>query len=329
MSGELHLELPFAYSAADREFIYELASTFLLHILYVRSVIPLPFVQLGEECRRISSLAKISSAQKRLLKAVHDTGEVLASLREAFQHLDVQTITVLLGSSAISAKEVFHLHFISGGSLLANTGAKQLNMARRRVVQKLIEHQCNIDYPAPTRPNFYVAIKVAENEVIAGGGSVGSGGISGSGGNSAHALGSAYQQAGVEAETAWMAPAAQPLVGQTSEVASLFMYFRYRDPFKVRVRRRGPPVVHLAVTSADAVAPLLDSGSGSTNASGNSSPGTKDSPQEPIDALHTTYAGAGAGATATTAAPAGANSVVAGSGSKWLVQKRGIKAIKT
>ncbi|KAJ1389786.1 hypothetical protein B484DRAFT_459650 [Ochromonadaceae sp. CCMP2298] len=328
MSGELHLELPFAYSAADREFIYELASTFLLHILYVRSVIPLPFVQLGEECRRISSLAKVSSAQKRFLKAVHDTGEVLASLREAFQHLDVQTITVLLGPSAISAKEVFHLHFISGGSLLANTGAKQLNMARRRVVQKLIEHQCNVDNRAPTRPKFYVAINVAENEVIAGGGSVGIGGIGGiggSGGNSAHALGNAYQQAGVEAETAWIAPAAQPLVGQTSEVASLFKYFSYRDPFKVRVRKRGPPVVHLAVTSADAVAPLLDSGSGSTNASGNSSTGTEDNPQEPIDAVHTAYAGAGAGATA----PAGANVVVAGSGSKWLVQKRGIKAIKT
>jgi hypothetical protein len=356
MSSDLRLDLPFVYSAADREFVYETASSFLLHILYVRSVIPMPFMQLAEESSRISSLAKISSVQRKLLKAVHDTGEVLASLRDAAQHLDVQTVTLLLGPSAISAKEVYHLHFIKGQGSPARTGVKQLNFAKRRVVQKLIEYNCNVDYPAPTRPNFYVAINVAEVSA------------DDSAHTHTHSISGNTQQAGVSVEGGADGTGVDPasslsyLVSQTQTELTLFKHFSYRDPFKVRVRKRGPPVVHLRVTSADAVciaavsiapiAPIapttpslaLDTShsSGSTNVSGASgasdTPSTGNSPLEP-DSVRTAAAAAAAGAgggggggggAAAAGETASANGGVAvAGGSKWLVQKKGIKAIRT
>ncbi|XP_071491807.1 MAD2L1-binding protein-like [Diadema antillarum] len=86
----------------------------LKYILYHREQIPLPFDQLYFQYQRpevCSSGNKKSLFKKRMCQVMKDFQEVFDNVDTLFQDTDVSDLIILLGSTWINPKEVFHIRF--------------------------------------------------------------------------------------------------------------------------------------------------------------------------------------------------------------------------
>ena len=146
--------------------VYELASAFVLHVLYVRGILPEPFEglhqkMLAEEEDTPSQALKYSDRKKR--KSIQDVVDSLAVIRSVSEGVGIEKVAVLLGPSANNPKEVytveFHSHVSDNDNILS---AKQINQAKRHLIHKLIEHQSTEDCPPPSKANVFFAVKPAD-----------------------------------------------------------------------------------------------------------------------------------------------------------------------
>lgn len=147
-------------------FVYELISAFVLHVLYVRGILPEPCEGLhramqAEEAETPTEALKYADRKKR--KSIHDVVEALGVIRSVAEGIGIERVAVLLGPSANNPKETYSVEFRSQ-SLHGDSGlsAKQLNQAKRHLIHKLIEHQSTEDCPPPTNANVFFAVKLAD-----------------------------------------------------------------------------------------------------------------------------------------------------------------------
>ena len=149
--------------------IHELISSFILHIMYVRSHLPLPFAELSKQEVPLKSALKMTSADRKKLKTILAIKAMISSLQSAVRNHDVITAAILLGPSANNPKEVYFLHFetdlkseqeSSGDHTGKSVTERQISGVKRQLIHKLIEHHCNQDYSTPTRANVFLALQV-------------------------------------------------------------------------------------------------------------------------------------------------------------------------
>lgn len=161
------LVLPFDFPCKG-DFVYDLLSAFVLHVLYVRGVLPEPFeglhqIMLAEEAGTSADALKYSDRKRR--KSIHDIMETLAVIRSLANGVGIERVAVLLGPSANNPKETYivdfdHQPLNSVGNIVST---KQVSQAKRHLIHKLIEHQSTEDSPPPTKANVFFAIKLAES----------------------------------------------------------------------------------------------------------------------------------------------------------------------
>lgn len=156
----------------DNELTKELISCFLLHIIYVRSLIPQGYSDIQKEVDILKVATKLSMSEKKMLKSISYIEEVLLYLNYITKSFSISTFSILMGPSPNNAKEIYNLHFrpattTAAINIIVNsndqgklTTNRQIFKAKRSLIQKLIEHKCNVTFSTTYKTCVFVALRV-------------------------------------------------------------------------------------------------------------------------------------------------------------------------
>lgn len=165
-TASVRIVLPFNYVGRN-EFQYEVISAFVQHILYARTLLPVPLNDFRQDVFRLTTATKISSNDRKKVKTLAQIEEVLSGLLAAVQVFDVATVAILLGPSANNPKEVYQLRFEFSPNYpevsAVDLTDRHVNHAKRNLIHKLIEYQATDDTAPISRQNMFVAFQINED----------------------------------------------------------------------------------------------------------------------------------------------------------------------
>lgn len=159
----LTLSFPFSNKSS---LVYELAETFILHILYARNVLPESYEVLRREfAASVSTKETLKYTERKKHKTIENIGEMLHHMRLLVSSFDVERVAVLLGPSVNNPKETYTVDFYpqNTGALGEVCSTKQTNQAKRHLVHKMIEHQSTEECAPSQKTNVFLALQLSED----------------------------------------------------------------------------------------------------------------------------------------------------------------------
>lgn len=149
--------------------VYELISSFVLHVLYARGVLPEPFEGLHSELLADGAQQpeKLKYSDRKKRKSVEDIVEMLDAIRLISGDFCIERVAVLLGPSANNPKETYTIDIcpLESSSQEDSLSTRQVNQSKRHLIHKLIEHQATEECPPSSRANAFLAIQIAEGSI--------------------------------------------------------------------------------------------------------------------------------------------------------------------
>ena len=253
-SPVVDLNLSFNFDGRN-DLLYHLLESFTLHILYIRSVFPQPFVDLLKHEKELLQATKLSSPQRKKLKIIHDVKCVLSCLKFAVKNFTVKTAALLLGPSANNPKETYNLHFVASNT---NTGSntapmlseKHFNVAKRHLIHRLIEYNCNeTSTTTPTRASVFIALNVVvDNSSLAMPSRI-----------NPHSMHVACHvpsfMHALEISAGGGAPPLDTSVEDDADEVDIFQFFSFKDSFKQREDKVVPVKIQVQTIAAATEAP--------------------------------------------------------------------------
>jgi hypothetical protein len=147
---------------------FELSMAFIMHVMYVRAVIPQPFSEIVDSIDDLLATPKLSSGDRQKLKAINEIQALLSSLHSLTQIDYVKAVSVLLGPSPNNPKEVYTLEFepsdiveVTGTETLSD---REINLAKRHVIRSLIQNSCNSSVAPSPRTNIFIVVQTQGND---------------------------------------------------------------------------------------------------------------------------------------------------------------------
>lgn len=143
----------------------ELSWTVVTFVLYMRGVIPLPYEQCVVSVQTADEGKRLCARDRKLMKLLGQLRELREAVRDCATIAAFNKFTILLGPSSNNPLEQYTVEFVWAApdadhaeTVLAE---KQVNLAKRRVVQKLIEFQAGCDVRQLPRANVFLAISIS------------------------------------------------------------------------------------------------------------------------------------------------------------------------
>lgn len=163
----LKIVLPFNYVGRN-EFQFEVISSFVQHVLYARTLLPMPLNSFRQDVYGLATASKITSSDRKRIKSLDQIESTLSGLLAAVQVFNVVTVAILLGPSANNPKEVYQLHFQFSPDYEATSKSilteRHSNHAKRTMIHKLIEFHASDDTPPSSRQNMFIAFQVVAED---------------------------------------------------------------------------------------------------------------------------------------------------------------------
>ena len=162
----VEVHLPFTNAALSLGTIRgEVAVAFISYILYTRGILHEPHELLSTKLRPTNLQGRLSNVDRIEEKLYLQLTSMLSGVQTCFEKYSVIRLCILIGPSINNPKEVFTLQYcgVNYFEEIENTEgiAKKISLAKRRLVQKLIEFYSNQSLDSLSRTNAFFAINLA------------------------------------------------------------------------------------------------------------------------------------------------------------------------
>ncbi len=219
--------------------VSSLTSSFILHIAYMRGLIPMPFVTIQKEVNSTLSqnVKKLSSTEKKLVVFVNQMISLLNSLETIARCHIIHDVYLLLGPSANNVKESYALHFDGSGvtcdEYRAEISPRAVDRYKRQLLHKLMEHHCNDNSKLLPRTNIFIALNICKSPFR----------------SIPMPTSSSIEDGSVMEEEIVTDKELEEVALMTRAKQALAESYVYKETFKVKERKKGRPQLHVSVTA--------------------------------------------------------------------------------